>query len=384
MKKSEIEITTIVKKTLLSILIFLTAITYSKVTAQDGKLPTKTMPAQLTFLFPLGTNGLNSHHIANNFSINMLAGASGGVKGLELAGLGNLTKGNVKGLQTAGLANATLGNVTGLQMAGLINFNKGYINGLQIAGLANAIPAKVSGLQLAGLVHAPAKDVNGVQAAGITNVSTGHLSGLQMSLVNVAAKSVTGSQIGLVNYTGKLNGFQLGLVNIADSVGKGGGLGLITFYRNGYHQFEIEWNETFYLNATFKSGVERFYMIYTLGFKTDNNRTFWAPGIGFGSLFKLSRGINLNTDLIASQVNEDEWWTDELNLLSTLKFNFSFHFTDQLAIFAGPSLNVVVSGIENVEGEVIGDSFSPWDFYDKTHSNNRVKMYLGLNAGVRF
>ena len=384
MNKSETKTTTIAEKAFLYILILLYSTTHFHVKAQDEKLPTKTVPAQLTFLFPLGTNGLNSHRVINNFSINMLVGASAGIKGVELGGLGNFTKGNVRGLQAVGLANAALGDVTGLQLAGLVNFDKGYVDGLQVAGLVNAVTGPVKGVQLAGLVNAPAKDVRGLQASGLLNTSIGHLHGLQVGLTNVAVKSATGSQIGLVNYTGKLNGFQLGLVNVADSVGKGAGLGLVTFYKNGYHRFEVGWSETFYLNATFKSGVDKLYMIYTVGFKTDNNRTYWAPGIGVGSLFRLSGGINLNTDLTVSQVNEDEWWTDELNLLSTLKLNFSFNLTERTSIFAGPSFNVVVSGIEDTEGTVIGDSFSPWDLYDKTRSNNRVRMYLGLNAGIRF
>ncbi|MDN5214464.1 hypothetical protein QQ020_20455 [Fulvivirgaceae bacterium BMA12] len=357
---------------------------YSWVYAQNEDHPVKTRPAQLTFFYPVGSNGLNSYYFINNFSINMLAGISAGVKGLELGGLGNFNKGHVTGAQAAGLINASTGNVAGLRMAGLVNFNKGYANAIQAAGIINATMGPVKGLQLAGLANTPAKDVIGLQVAGILNTSLGHLNGLQLGLVNVAVKSATGSQIGLVNYTGKLNGFQLGLVNVADSVGKGAGLGLVTYYRNGYHKFEIEWNETFYLNATFKSGVEKFYMIYTVGFKTKNNRTFWAPGIGVGSLFQLSQGLALNADLITSQVNEDEWWTNKLNLLNTLKFNFSFSFTDELAIFAGPSFNVVVSDLEDVEGAVVGDSFSPWDFYDKTRGGSRVKMYIGFNAGIRF
>ena len=365
-------------------LFWINVFTGIKVNAQDQALPAKKMPAQLTFLFPLGTNGFNSPLVINNFSVNMLAGVSAGVKGVEVAGLGNFTKGDIRGLQAAGLANATTGSTKGLQLASLLNFNKGKVEGVQAAGLVNTSTNAIKGIQLAGLVNTSLKGVNGIQTAALVNFNNGHLKGLQTGLTNISVKSTNGAQIGLVNYTRKLDGFQLGLVNVADSVGKGGGLGLITFYKNGYHRFEIEWNETFYLNATFKSGVDKLYMIYTLGFKTDNDRTYWAPGIGLGSIFRLSHGVSLNTDLIASQVNEDEWWTDKLNLLSTLKFNFSFHFTDQLADFAGPSFNVVVSGIEDAEGQVVGDSFSPWDLYDKTHSNNRVRMYIGLNAGIRF
>ncbi|MDN5202506.1 hypothetical protein QQ008_14055 [Fulvivirgaceae bacterium BMA10] len=377
--------TTTTKRFILLISLFLWNITLSNdLNAQGKSEHVKTMPAQLTFLHPLGTNGMSAGETVNNFSINMLVGMSAGVRGAELGGLANLSKGDIRGLQVAGLANSSFGYLNGLQAAGLANFNKGPVNGLQVAGLINATTAPVIGAQLAGLVNTSTKDVHGFQASGIVNTTVGRMQGLQLGLVNVAIEEVSGSQIGLVNFTRKINGFQLGLVNVADSVGKGAGFGLINYYKNGYHRFEIESNETFYANATFKSGVEKFYVIYTVGFKTDQDKVFWAPGIGFGGLFRLSQNWDLNTDLISRHVNEDESWTDELNMLNTLRLNFAHNFTDKFALYGGPSFNMIISGIKNEEGMVIGDSFAPsWDFYDKIGRKNRVKMFIGFNAGIR-
>ena len=345
----------------------------------------KTMPIQITFISPMGTNGIYSGQVANNVSINILAGISGGVRGVELGGLANISKGDIIGFQAAGLANAGLGYVTGVQLAGLANYNKEFVHGLQAAGLINFTKDEFEGLQLAGLANGNTQNTKGVQVAGLVNTSTKIMEGVQVAgITNVALKELNGFQLGLINFAGKLNGFQLGLINVADSVGKGAGLGLITYYRNGYHTFELETNETFRVNATFKSGVNKFYMIYTVGFKTDNNKSYWAPGIGFGGHFPISQKLALNTDLITSHVHEDVWWTKELNLLNTLKVDVGYKLSDKLSVYGGPSFNVVVSGITDEEGNVIGDSFSPWNFYDKTYSNKRVKMYFGFNAGLRF
>ncbi|MEL7001407.1 MAG: hypothetical protein AAFN93_01595 [Bacteroidota bacterium] len=358
----------------------------TNISAQDTEDKVSKMPAQITFLYPLGSNGIRSYEVVNNLSINVLAGISGGVDGVEVGGLANFSRGDIRGSQFAGLVNSSLGDLNGVQAAGLVNFNKGHIDGVQVAGLVNSGLKTVRGAQIAGLVNAPVKDIDGIQVAGLVNVGLGNVNGSQISgLANVAVKRVTGSQIGLVNYTGKLKGFQIGLINVADSVEDGAGFGLITYYRNGYHRFEIGATETFYANVSFKSGVEKFYLIYTVGFKTENNRSFWAPGVGFGTLFKLNNKLAFNTDFIASQVNEDEWWTNELNMLNTMKVNFAYDLNDRLSFYGGPTFNVVVSGIRDRENNVVGDSFSPsWDFFDRIGSNNRVKMYIGLTGGIRF
>jgi hypothetical protein len=260
------------------------------------------------------------------------------------------------------------------------------VDGVQASGLINTTVGNVKGLQLSGVTNVATKPVIGAQITGLVNTTVGTMTGLQLAgVVNVATEKIDGAQIGLVNYAQTIKGFQFGLINVADSVEKGAALGLFTYIRHGYHRFEIEANETFYANATFKSGVEKLYMIYTVGFKHQNGINYWSPGIGIGSLVHLSPTFDMNLDLITRQVNEGEWWTDELNLLNTLDLNLAYKFSEKLSIYGGPSFNVVVSGITDNEGNIIGDSFSPsWNFSDITYDDNRVKMYIGFNAGIRF
>jgi len=353
--------------------------------AQEIKEEQKIMPAQLTLISPLGTNGLESGRVINRFSVNIWAGVSGGVLGAEFGGLANFSKGNVTGFQGAGLINASLGALKGAQFAGLANYNQGNITGSQASGIANISLGTVMGPQFAGIANVNIKDATGGMFSGIINTTVGNMNGVQFAgIANVTIGKLNGMQFGLVNYAHTLSGFQLGLINVAHTVEKGSALGLITYFKNGYHRFEMEYNETFYLNATFKSGVPHLYMIYTIGFKTDSNTAYWAPGIGVGTLVGLSDKLDLNSDLIVRQVNEDEWWTDDLNLLNTLKVNLAYNITDRFAIYGGPSLNVAVSGIKDEEGMVIGETFVPWHFFDKTYDNHAVKMYVGFNAGIRF
>ena len=58
-------------------------------------------PVQISFVTPLGTNGMESWKVINNFSLNMFAGYNGGVQGVEIAGFHNQIKEDVVGLQIA-------------------------------------------------------------------------------------------------------------------------------------------------------------------------------------------------------------------------------------------------------------------------------------------
>ncbi len=397
---------------------FILALLFNNAQAQEGSDSLKVIPFQITLISPLGTNGLNSGNVINNASFNIFAGISGGVRGAEVGGLANFSKGDIKGLQFAGIANGSLGKIEGAQISGIANYNKGPITGTQFAGIANLSTSSVEGLQMSGIANVATQPVVGVQFAGIVNTTMGEVKGLQFSgiagvttrsmtgvqfsgivntvvgtatgaqiagIANVATEKISGAQIGLINYSHTVRGLQFGLINISDTIEKGVPVGLISFVRTGYHKFEVEANETFYANVTFKSGIPAFYVLYTAGFKTDAGKTYWAPGIGIGSITRISQRVDLNTDLIVRQVNEDEWWTSELNLLNTLRVNASYNFSDKFSVYGGPSFNVTASQITNIEGDVIGDSFAPsWNFYDETKNGTNVKMYIGFNAGIRF
>ena len=65
---------------------------------------------QFSLIYPLATNGISTQY-ANYFSLNTLAGASGGLKGIELGGLLNFNRHTAEGLQFSELFNVTLANI---------------------------------------------------------------------------------------------------------------------------------------------------------------------------------------------------------------------------------------------------------------------------------
>ncbi|MDO8368525.1 MAG: carboxypeptidase-like regulatory domain-containing protein [Saprospiraceae bacterium] len=192
---------------------------------------------QLSLLPMVGTNHVLSGKVENDWSVNLLAGQSAGVRQVELAGLGNFTKNRVSGFQAAGLFNLNRGNCTGVQAAGLYNKTADTLDGVQLAGLVNIarkspnFSVQASGLvniirknvdqnssgnppkcvQLAGFSNT-ASEIEGVQAAGFINTAQ-EINGAQASGFINKARRVKGFQIGVINTATALHGIQIGLIN---------------------------------------------------------------------------------------------------------------------------------------------------------------------------
>ena len=222
---------------------------------------------QISLLPMVGTNHVLSGKVKNDWSVNLLAGQSAGVRRVELAGLGNFTKNQVNGFQAAGLFNLNRGNCYGVQAAGLYNQTADTLNGVQLAGIVNvarysprlslqasglvniirknhhsdtiASPPQcvqlagfanranemegvqasgfintaygVEGVQAAGFVNT-AHDVRGAQAAGFINVAM-EVEGVQVAGFINKARRVRGVQISVINSADDLKGFQIGLIN---------------------------------------------------------------------------------------------------------------------------------------------------------------------------
>jgi hypothetical protein len=279
---------------------------------------------------------------------------SGPSKGAQFAGIGNVVNHESWAFQTAGIVNITPEGNHGLQIAGISNVNGNEGEGSQLAGLANVTYGKSASFQAAGLVNVSTNGVRGVQIAGIAN------------------------------YTKKLNGFQLALINVADTVERGVPLGLFSIVRHGYYAFEIEANESFWINANYKMGVPKLYNIFTVGFTQQDNQEMWGVGLGLGSLFPVGKNWGFNFDLTATQINENTWWTEDLNLLNKLKINAWFDM-GKIQIYGGPSLNVYVSQYKNEEGIPGGNLIDPQvSFYDSINGATRTIVYPGFNIGLRF
>jgi len=309
---------------------------------------------QVSFVYPIGSNGQNSDEISNDISFNLLAGYTGGVESFELGGFYNLVNGRVKGAQIAGFGNAVRGDVSGFQLAGFINTNKGMMNGFQIGGFSNLVLDDVDGIQLGGFLNTTKGSMEGSQLAGFLNIATDYSRGLQLAGFSNIADGTRGAQIsGFMNRTGELGGVQVagftnkakevkgvqvGIVNIADTVTTGTQVGLVNISKNGILSPGLESDDVIPYGLTFRSGQDHFYTILSVGFKQDE---YWALGAGFGSrlFFSDKSPAFLNPELRWQNLHKGKIKDMENNNLVRLNFNFGYELNKHLYLTAGPSVN---------------------------------------------
>jgi len=185
---------------------------------QTGEL--KKVPAQVSIVYPIGTNGRQSPHHLYNFSFNFLTGKIGGLRGMEISGLFGQVERNLLGLQVAGLGNVVGGGMNGMQVSGLANIIGNGATGLQISGLTNITGNRMQGIQVTGLTNIAGEGMNGMQVAGITNIVGSRMQGIQVaSFANIVGDGMNGIQVtGFANIIGNgMNGIQV--ASLANIVG---------------------------------------------------------------------------------------------------------------------------------------------------------------------
>ena len=403
--------------------------------------------AQISLIPKIGTNTKMSGSIENSFSINILAGYSAGVRIMEIGGLMNINKRHVSGFQAAGLSNIVGGRTKGVQIAGLSNNNRGSlvglqasgisnmvvdtISGVQLAGISNILQGRMKGLQIAGISNVTTKDVNGVQFAGISNyakgdvdlmqisgivnigsnvggvqftgivnTSTGKVGGAQISgignfakevnvlqfsgIVNIATKRVRGAQIaGIVNYGKEINGSQFALFNFSDTV-TGLPIGFISFVRKGYRRIEVSVNEVFLTNLTLKTGVRKFYNIFTSGAQLEKNITTWGFGYGFGFENSIGKKFLQSFDYTANWISEKDKPFGTFNLLNKLRINYAYLLGKRISVFLGPSINVHLSEwINDDTGEFL-TKIAPYTINTTIIGDTQLQVWVGGQVGFRF
>ena len=99
----------------------------------------------------------------------------------------------------------------GVSVSALFNINHS-LRGIQMAGITNISSGVEKGIQIAPAVNISAGYMRGIQLAAYNYADS--LNGSQIGLVNVAITHPRGVQIGLVNYTRDTIANKIGLVNI--------------------------------------------------------------------------------------------------------------------------------------------------------------------------
>ncbi len=358
--------------------------------------------AQISILPFVGTNHYLSGNVINDYSVNIIAGYSLGVRKLELGGFMNIVRGRVQGIQAAGFTNLVGETMKGVQASGFANIVGQSAYGIQGAGFTNLVFRNFSGVQGAGFANVVLNSTrNSIQGAGFGNVILGNGSGVQgAGFANIAMGNFKGVQAsGFLNYVGEeFKGVQAGVLNIAYRVNNGLQVGVLNFAetsnsipigfasfvkRGGYRRLELSNDEVNMANITFKTGVRKFYNIFTAGYSFGEiNKPLFSFGYGLGTAWKLNRTFWLNFDLVSSHLQNDvyEW---EINQLIRGSLGLEVHLSPRVALFVAPSISFHATQ----ESEINLGQFSKFKFYEQEgrYFGERAMLssWLGYQAGIR-
>lgn len=370
----------------LAILIASTALSAQQDSAKTQKRDStqyKERAFQLTFVSPLGTNGLDCYKITNHVSLNVLAGVSRGLKGFEAGVIANVILKDVEGVQCAGIANVVLGNVKGAQFSSYFNYCGKDLTGASFAGVGNVNRGELHGGQFAAVFNINRKGGEGIQLAGHTNIVLDNFKGAQIATVaNFARKNLEGAQIGMVNIAKKVKGVQVGFVNIADTV-DGASIGFVNFIKKGKHQIEISGDEFFYANLSYRTGTDAFYNIFTTGFKPESKDNLWHFGYGAGTTFKLKDKLKADISATAHHVSTGSfyWGTSEL---VRLYCGVEYKVAKKISVAAGPTFNFYMSDAL-LSDYASKKNITPYHSFERTTSNDfNVKGWIGGRVALRF
>jgi len=323
------------------------------------------VPVQASLIPSLSTRGMMNSQINSSFSLNLLGGYTGGVRGVEMAGLYNINRMNVHALQMAGLFNTVGGSVKGVQLAGIYNNVFGDLNGLQMSGIHNSVKGSQIGLQISGIYNHVQLDAKGIQIAAIYNNVNGSQNGLQISgIYNAGHQQVRGMQIAGLNYAKELDGLQIGLINITGSP-SGYSFGLLNFKKGGYQKFSVTRNEISDINLAIKTGDNKLYTILMAGkSERTNEEKLTSFGFGLGKNILLGNRLTYNPEISIQYLYLGNW--DRYNFVYKFDSPLTFRVFKGVALSAGPSFNLYSSERRDKNSPEINNS---------TFVQNRTKRY---------
>lgn len=282
----------------------------------------------LSFISPLGTNGMYSAQTTNMASLNLLVGISKNEEAFTLGGLSNVILNDAKGVQIGGLSNYVGGEGRGFQLGGLGNINKGSFSGVQFGGLFNSA-GNVNGVQFAGLVNV-AKNVSGVQFAG---------------LINIAENSDV--PIGLINI---IKNGEMGIAVTYDGIGNA--------------------------VASFRSGGKYTYGILGVGYNHKMKKSGLVTEGGLGAHIPVTNWFRINNELKASTIGCD---SSEPVLNAGYSLLPAFRIGQHFELFGGASINYMET--KNRSTENVFPNHSLWK---KSSSTRLQQVYIGYQVGVQY
>jgi hypothetical protein len=357
------------KETLLAVLFAMICITVFSQTENS-----KQRDFQFTFLYPLGTNGVESSKYENKVSVNVLAGISRSEKVFTFGGLANIILHDAAGIQFAGLYNHIGNDGGGFLLSGLVNSTNGKYDGSQIAGLVNRVKGNYNGLQLAGLANHVGENYAGLQFAGLMNCVKGNYIGIQFAGLTNISRNISGAQIsGLLNIAKKAKGMQLaGLVNVADS--SNCPIALINLIKNGEKSIAITYGETGSMIVSFRSGGKVTYGIVGLGYNHEINNKLFVTESGLGVHVNFSSRLRINNELKCENSILSKYNTFKSGYYLLADYKLA-----HLSVFAGPSIGYMYSNdINNA------DMFTGISLWKKIDLSKLKQAFIGYQFGIQY
>lgn len=372
---------------------------------------------QFTFITPLGSNGALAHKCVNRISLNMIAGISGGIEGLELGGFCNVVRKNVYGIQLAGFSNSVLGDVNGLQGAGFVNYSGGKLTGLAGSGFCNVNLGKTKGGQISGFANYNGDSLYGVQMSGFANCNLGNFKGIQTSgfvnynhkqfyglqgsgFVNVCGNDLKGAQLagyanitkgnvegmqasGFVNVAKKVKGIQLGIINVADSI-DGISIGFLNIVKKGLHQIEISSDEMRFTNLAIRTGTHKFFNVFDAGFTSRKGGLLWHFGYGIGTSIKLSEKFRTECILSAHHLSQGLMYFGTSEQYK-LYIGVDYKISSKIHLAAGPTFNLYLGDALLPAYEKTYSNVAPYSMLNQTNSYGyNYKAWIGGKIALRF
>lgn len=396
-----------------------------------------TRPVHIGLIYPISSNGLNASDYVNNFSLHLIAGLSGGERGVALSGFGHITRGDLTGAQLSGFGHVITGNakgvslagfgiihndikgaqlagfgnvavsVQGVQGAGFINIcsdvkgaqGAGFMNvtrrsqGVQGAGFMNIngnfkgvqgagfmnISSNFKGIQGAGFMNVGGEG-KGVQAAGFMNVNDKTKSGIQAAgFMNISGDIEKGVQVaGFMNIAKHVKGIQAsGFINIADSSDVP--IGIINIIKKGEMYGQISYDDFQNLILTFRSGGRWTYGLIGLGITRHpqfGDRSHSVSQVGIGGQVPIVNDLKLRGEILFTNMSVVDDNPSFRRLDVQLLADYS---VNRFNVFIGPSFGIArVNFIEPLDH---------WGIInDRLSSSGSTMIYdlIGLRGGVSY
>ena len=378
----------------------------------------KERPLQLSFVYPLGTDGVYSSQNTYNFSFNCIFGYTGQVNGVEIGGIVNKNRYGINGIQMAGISNLSgtdsRGNESGsgIQLAGISNHSKGTMN-MQISGIVNTVK-QTSNIQVGGIANYSAasnvqvsgivnySDTSDIQIAGIHNgarqsplqvsgiSNSANRSAIQITGIANVSKSSDLQIAGILNVT-KQGRLQIGLVNVRDTA-DGVSIGLVNIVkRGGLMELEVAAGELLHTTVSFRSGTNALYTMLSIGANYIDG--FWGVGAGFGTNLRFTERIGLNLEVQEYTFYGKNFYNSYSGneQLIQLRPTFNYRFAKHFKLFVGPTVNLLFkynsgftfpySSFAPVYNPIIT---APYSIYTYQRGAFRWDNWIGFTAGVRF